>query len=415
MMQVEIITIGDEILIGQIVDTNSAWMGEQLNLIGLSVKQITSVSDQREDILKALELASTRAKVVLITGGLGPTSDDITKPTLCEYFDSKLIFNQDVYKEVERVFKSRGFVVTDINRKQAEVPECATVMPNHNGTAPGMWFEKEGTIYVSMPGVPFEMKGIMSDYILPRLKERFTTQAIYHKTVLTQGMGESMVAARIADWENALPATIKLAYLPQPGMVRLRLTGVDTDYERIKALVEAEAVKLEPLIGELIYGYNNDTMESVVGQLLKDQNATLATAESCTGGYLAHLITSIPGSSEYYKGSVVSYANSVKTALLNVKESDLQAYGAVSEQVVTAMAEGVRKIIGTDYALATSGIAGPDGGTPEKPVGTVWIALASASGTKTKLLNLGTNRQRTIHMTAINALSLLRKEISKKF
>jgi nicotinamide-nucleotide amidase len=228
-------------------------------------------------------------------------------------------------------------------------------------------------------------------------------------------MGESMVAARIEDWEKALPSSIKLAYLPQPGMVRLRLTGVDTDYDRIEALVEAEAEKLIPLIGELIYGYNDDKMESVVGQLLAAQHATLATAESCTGGYLAHLITSIPGSSEYYKGSVVSYANSIKTALLDVKENDLEAYGAVSEQVVSAMAEGVRKIMGTDYALATSGIAGPDGGTPEKPVGIVWIALASASGTKTKLLNLGTNRQRTIHMTAINALSLLRKEISKKF
>jgi nicotinamide-nucleotide amidase len=415
MMQVEIITIGDEILIGQIVDTNSAWMGEQLNLIGLGVKQITSISDQREDILKALELAATRANVVLITGGLGPTSDDITKPTLCEYFNSKLVFNQDVYKEVERIFTSRGFALTEVNRKQAEVPGCALVMPNHNGTAPGMWFEKDGTIYVSMPGVPFEMKGIMSDYVLPRLEKRFTTQAIYHKTVLTQGMGESMVAARIAEWEQALPSSIKLAYLPQPGMVRLRLTGIDTDYERIKSLVDEEAEKLIPLIGELIYGYNDDKMESVVGQFLRVQNATLATAESCTGGYLAHLITSIPGSSDYYKGSIISYDNSIKTALLGVKESDLKVYGAVSEQVVTAMAEGVRKIMGTDYALATSGIAGPDGGTPEKPVGTVWIALASASGTKTKLLNLRNNRQRTIHMTAINALSLLRKEISKKF
>ena len=288
-------------------------------------------------------------------------------------------------------------------------------MPNHNGTAPGMWFEKDNTIYVSMPGVPFEMKGIMSNYVLPHLEKRFTRQAIYHKTILTQGMGESMVAARISDWESALPLSIKLAYLPQPGMVRLRLTGVDTDYDRIKLLVETEAEKLTALIGELIYGFNDDKMEGIVGQLLKEQHATLSTAESCTGGYLAHLITSISGSSDYYKGSVISYANNIKTALLDVKESDLQTFGAVSEQVVIAMAEGVRKIMDTDYALATSGIAGPDGGTPEKPVGTVWIALASASGTKTKLLNLGNSRQRTIHMTAINALNLLRKEISKKF
>jgi len=413
-MQVEIITIGDELLIGQVVDTNSAWMGEQLNLIGLRVVQITSISDQREHILKALEEAAGRAEIILITGGLGPTSDDITKPTLSEYFNSPMAFHPEVLKEVERIFSSRGFKVTEVNRKQAEVPACATVMSNHNGTAPGMWFEKDGRIYVSMPGVPFEMKGIMADYVLPRLKTLFTSQAIYHKTVLTQGMGESMLASRIEDWEKALPQTIKLAYLPQPGMVRLRLTGVGTDQEIVRNLVENEAQKLIPLIGELIYGYNDDKLETIIGQLLIEKGATLSTAESCTGGYLAHLITSIPGSSDYYYGSIIAYHNNIKQTLLGVSETDLQTHGAVSREVVIAMAEGARKRLGTDYALSTSGIAGPDGGTPEKPVGIVWIAVASPTATEAKLLNLGINRQRTIHMASVNVLNMLRKELIKK-
>jgi len=413
-MQVEIITIGDELLIGQVVDTNSAWMGEQLNLIGLRVVQITSISDQREHILKALEQAADRAEIILITGGLGPTSDDITKPTLSEYFNSPLVFHPEVLEEVERMFASRGLPVTKVNRKQAEVPENATVMPNHNGTAPGMWFEKDSRIYVSMPGVPFEMKGIMTNYVLSELAKRSTSQAIYHKTVLTQGMGESMVAARIEDWEKALPGNIKLAYLPQPGMVRLRLTGTGTDPDTVKKQVDEEAEKLIPLIGELIYGYNEDKLESIIGRLLKEKNATLSTAESCTGGYVAHLITSIAGSSDYYYGSIIAYHNNIKQSHLGVKETVLQDFGAVSREVVMAMAEGARKKLGTDYAISTSGIAGPDGGTPEKPVGTVWIAVASPSGIEAKLLHLGPNRMRTIQMAAFNVLNMLRKELIKK-
>jgi len=413
-MQVEIITIGDELLIGQVVDTNSAWIGEQLNLIGLRVVQITSISDQREHILKALEQAAGRAEIILITGGLGPTSDDITKPTLSEYFNSPLVFHPEVLEEVERMFASRGLPVTKVNRKQAEVPENATVMPNHNGTAPGMWFEKDGRIYVSMPGVPFEMKGIMTNYVLPELAKRSTSQAIYHKTVLTQGLGESMVAARIEDWEKALPGNIKLAYLPQPGMVRLRLTGTGTDPDTVKKQVDEEAEKLIPLIGELIYGYNEDKLESIIGRLLKEKNATLSTAESCTGGYVAHLITSIAGSSDYYYGSIIAYHNNIKQSHLGVKETVLQDFGAVSREVVMAMAEGARKKLGTDYAISTSGIAGPDGGTPEKPVGTVWIAVASPSGIEAKLLHLGPNRMRTIQMAAFNVLNMLRKELIKK-
>jgi nicotinamide-nucleotide amidase len=413
-MQVEIITIGDELLIGQVVDTNSAWMGEQLNLIGLRVVQITSISDQHEHILKALEEAASRAEIILITGGLGPTSDDITKPTLCEYFNTPLVFHPEVLEEVERMFASRGMPVTGVNRKQAEVPESATVMPNHNGTAPGMWFEKDGRIYVSMPGVPFEMKGIMTNYVLPELTKRFTNQAIYHKTILTQGMGESMVASRIENWEKALPENIKLAYLPQPGMVRLRLTGSGTDQEIVKKQVDDEAEKLIPLIGELIYGYDEDKLESVIGRLLKWKKATLATAESCTGGYVAHLITSIAGSSDYYLGSIIAYDNRIKQSHLGVKETVLEDFGAVSREVVIAMAEGARRKLGTDYAISTSGVAGPDGGTPEKPVGTVWIAVASPSGTEAKLLHLGPNRMRTIHMAAFNVLNMLRKELIKK-
>jgi nicotinamide-nucleotide amidase len=413
-MQVEIITIGDELLIGQVIDTNSAWMGEQLNLIGLRVVQITSISDQREHILKALAEAAGRAEIILITGGLGPTSDDITKPTLCEYFNSPLVFHPEVLEEVERMFASRGMPVTAINRKQAEVPECATVMPNHNGTAPGMWFEKDGRIYVSMPGVPFEMNGIMTNYVLPELTKRFTNQAIYHKTVLTQGMGESMVASRIENWEKVLPENIKLAYLPQPGMVRLRLTGSGTDHEILKKQVDSEAEKLISLIGELIYGYDDDKLESVIGRLLKEKKATLSTAESCTGGYVAHLITSIAGSSDYYHGSIIAYQNRIKKSHLSVKEQVLEDFGAVSREVVIAMAEGARRKLGTDYAISTSGVAGPDGGTPEKPVGTVWIAVATPSGTEAKLLHLGPNRMRTIHMAAFNALNMLRKELIKK-
>lgn len=412
-MQVEIITIGDELLIGQVVDTNSAWMGEQLNLIGLRVVQITSISDQREHILKALEQAASRAEIILITGGLGPTSDDITKPTLAEYFQSPMVFHPEVLKQVERMFASRGLPVTEVNRKQAEVPVCATVIPNHNGTAPGMWFEKDGRIYVSMPGVPYEMKGIMTDYILPELTKLFAGQAIYHKTILTQGMGESMLAARIEDWEKALPKNIRLAYLPQPGMVRLRLTGVGIDSDIVKNQVEEEVQKLTTLIGELIYGYNDDNFERIIGRLLKEQGATLSTAESCTGGYLAHLITSVPGSSDYYHGSIIAYQNNLKQTLLDVSEAILKAHGAVSREVVIAMAEGARKKLGTDYALSTSGIAGPDGGTTEKPVGTCWIAMASPIGTETKLLHLGTDRQRIIHMASVNALNLLRKELTK--
>jgi len=409
-MTAEIITIGDELLIGQVVDTNSAWMAEKLNETGIPVRQITSISDNREHILTTLAEASQRAGIILITGGLGPTKDDITKTTLCEYFGSTMIFSETAYEDVSNLFRSRGLPVTSLNRSQAMVPECCTVIPNHDGTAPGMWFEKDGVIYVSMPGVPFEMKGLMTREILPRLVSRSDT-VIMHRTLLTEGIGESFLADRIRSWEEGLPSHIKLAYLPQPGIVRLRLSARGAEKKELEAELQKAVDDLLPLAGEFIFGEGNDTLEEVVGRLLREKGHTLATAESCTGGYIAHLITSIAGSSDYFKGSVVAYANEIKEKLLGVKSGTLAGHGAVSSETVKEMAEGARDRFGTDYAIAVSGIAGPAGGTLDKPVGTTWIAVASPKGTVTRKFNLGDHRGRNIQRAAIAALSMLRKKI----
>lgn len=413
MIKTEIITIGDELLIGQVIDTNSAWIGEQLNAIGVKVNQITSISDDRSHILKTLAEAETRADIILITGGLGPTKDDITKVTLCEYFNTRLVFNQEAFNRIENLFKIRGFTMTEVNRKQAEVPANCRVIPNSNGTASGMWFEKNGKIFVSMPGVPFEMKQMMTGFILPELATKFNSHHIIHKTILTQGGGESMIAKIIENWEDNLPQNIKLAYLPQPGMVRLRLTATGNDKNELLRQLEQETAKVQQLIPDLIYGYDNDTLESVVGGLLRSTKKTMATAESCTGGYIAHLITSIPGSSEYFKGSVVAYANEVKEKILGVKKESLEAHGAVSEEVVKQMAEGVKSRLKTDYAIATSGIAGPDGGTDKKPVGYTWIAIATPETVIARQFLFGEDRGRNIRKTAIMALDMLRKELIK--
>lgn len=413
MIKTEIITIGDELLIGQVIDTNSAWIGEQLNAIGIKVNQITSISDDRSHILKTLAEAETRADIILITGGLGPTKDDITKVTLCEFFNTQLIFNQEAYKSIENLFKIRGFTMTELNRKQAEVPANCKVIPNSNGTAPGMWFEKNGKIFVSMPGVPFEMKQMMTAFVLPELSGKFNSHFIFHKTILTQGGGESMIAKIIENWEDNLPANIKLAYLPQPGMVRLRLTATGKDKYELLHKLELETTKVQQLIPDLIYGFDNDTLESVVGELLRSMKKTVATAESCTGGYIAHLITSIPGSSEYYKGSVVAYANEVKEEMLGVKNESLLTHGAVSEEVVKQMAEGVKSKLKADFAIATSGIAGPDGGTEKKPVGYTWIAIATPETVVARQFLFGEDRGRNIRKTAIMALDMLRKELVK--
>lgn len=416
-MQVEIITIGDEILIGQIVDTNSAFIGQLLNMNGMSVKQISSVSDDREHILKALSEAKSRAQVILITGGLGPTKDDITKKTLAEYFNCKMRFDEHAYQDVVNLFAQYGKEVTPINRLQAEVPEICEVVRNYNGTAPGMWFDVDGTIYVSMPGVPYEMKAMMQNQVVPKIKERFKLPAIFHKTVLTQGIGESALSEMISDWEDSLAAVnIKLAYLPSPGMVRLRLSTKGETLEPLKINVEAKIEELKTIIAEYIYGYETfgeekETLEQIVGKLLRDNKKTISTAESCTGGYISHLITKVPGSSEYYMGSVISYSYDIKEKELGVSKSVLESQGAVSQPVVEQMAKAIREKYKTDYSISASGIAGPSGGTDEKPVGTVWIAVATPDKVISEKFLFGNNRERNIQKTAQAALNMLRKQL----
>ncbi|MFM2208202.1 MAG: hypothetical protein RL213_2177 [Bacteroidota bacterium] len=412
-MKTEIITIGDELLIGQVVDTNSAWMGRELNAIGIRVHQITSVSDDEAHILSALREAAGRAKVVLITGGLGPTKDDRTKKTLCGYFGTTLRFDEGVYANIERLFRERGREVTPTNRAQAEVPAGCTVLPNPRGTAAGMWFEKDGIIYVSLPGVPSEMKGLMEQEVLPRLRDRFRLPPVLHRTVLTQGIGESMLSDRLEEWENALPSFIRLAYLPAQGMVRLRMTATGDDEAVLRAALQEQERRLLPLVAEYVYGFDEETLEEVTGRLLLQEGKTVGTAESCTGGYIAHRITSVPGSSAYYLGSLVPYAYEEKEKHLGIPAELLNTAGAVSEPVVRLMAENARAFLGVDYAVATSGIAGPGGATAQKPVGTVWIAVSGPGGTVSRLLQLGQGRERVIRETALYALDLLRRELQK--
>ncbi len=415
-MTTEIINIGDELLIGQVINTNASWMAEQLNLAGFRVNQVSVIRDDREHILAAMAEAESRAEIVLISGGIGPTRDDITKHTMCEFFNTQLVFNMDAYHDVEEIFARRGYPVTELNRQQAELPENCLSIENKLGTARGMWFEKERdgggkTIFVSMPGVPFEMKAMMTGHIIPWLKKTFQTPFIYHKTMLTQGIGESFLAAQIDDWEKALPGHIKLAYLPQPGIVRLRLTGTGKEEQIIRQQVDDEINKLESLIREYIFGFDGDTLEESIGQFLKERNATLATAESCTGGYIAHLITSVPGSSVYFKGSLVAYSNEIKKNILGVLPESLQKYGAVSKEVVSEMAIAAQTMFDVDYAIATSGIAGPDGGTADKPVGTTWIAIATPEEVFAKQFTFGDSRDRNIRRTALQALNMLRKKL----
>lgn len=414
-MKAEIITIGDEILIGQVVDTNSAWMAEELNMIGIEIRQITSISDKRDEIIQTLEAAIKRADLILITGGLGPTKDDITKTTLAEYFNSDLIFNEDACLNVERHFKQRGYELTTLNRKQAEIPEKCIPIQNPNGTAPGMWFEENEKIIVSMPGVPYEMKYMVSNFIIPRLIGKINGNSIVHKTVLTHGLGESFLSQKIAGWENELPENIKLAYLPQPGIVRLRLTAVGKDKASLNQQLRQAIDALYQHIPGLIFGFDTNTFEQVVGEMLSKKHLTLSTAESCTGGYIASLITSVSGSSDYYKGSVVAYSNAVKQKELGVSEASLIEHGAVSEVVVKQMALGIKHKLQTNYALATSGIAGPTGGTGEKPVGTTWIALATPNTIIAKKFQFGEHRQRNIRKTALAGLDMLRKELMQQY
>lgn len=405
----EIITIGDELLIGQVIDTNSAWIGQKLNEAGIKVFQITSVSDNEAHILSALKEARQRADIILITGGLGPTKDDITKFTLCKFFKSNLRFDEEVFMQVEKLFKANGREVTEVNRKQAEVPEKCDVIHNSQGTAPGMWFDDHGKIFVSMPGVPYEMKTMMEATVLPKLSNLFSGGAIVHKTIWFQGIGESFLSDMIEQWELALPSHIKLAYLPSAGILRLRLTATGTDENILHDQIKQEVKKLYTLADEYIFGEDDDTLEKVTAKLLSDGKLTISTAESCTGGYIAHRITTVPGSSAYYMGSVIAYDNFIKEYFLDIDHSLIKIYGAVSEEVVIGMANAVRTKFKTDFAIACSGIAGPAGGTEAKPVGTVYLAIAYAGGVFTKKLQLGSDRERIIRQTALHALNNLRK------
>lgn len=412
-MNIEIITIGNELLIGQVVDTNSAWMGQLLNNAGFDVSQISSIQDTKAAIVRALDQSLERVDVVLMTGGLGPTKDDITKETLAEYNNSKLVFNQQVYNDVERFLKGRVKGINKLNRGQAYVPECCQVISNTMGTAPIMWFEKDNKIVVSMPGVPSEMKKAMTSDILPRLKKRFNTGHILHKTIQIFNIPEAVLAEQLEEWEDSLPNYISLAYLPNPGKIRLRLTAKTDDVERAEGDIQRLVKHLYELVGDNIFSEEDVSVERLLAKELTKRGKTLASAESCTGGNIGHLITSLPGSSVYYKGGVIAYENSVKEAVLNVKTSDLENYGAVSQQVVEQMASGVRNLLKTDYAVATSGIAGPDGGTDEKPVGTVWVAAAGDFGVMSKCYNFGKLRERNIQRASEAAIVMLLSEFSK--
>jgi nicotinamide-nucleotide amidase len=408
---VSIITIGDELLIGQVIDTNSAWMAQHLNSIGLSVKHRLAVGDVWDDIWQALDEEGKQAGVVLITGGLGPTADDITKPLLCDYFGGKMVVDQGALDNVTAIFQQLNRPMIERNRKQAEVPDVCTVIQNKRGTAPGMWFKKEGVVYVSMPGVPHEMKGMMEDYVLPQLLQRFPQQVVVHRTLLTAGIGESFLAEMIKDWEAALPSFIKLAYLPSYGMVRLRLTAKGKDRAQVETVVSEEFIKLQALVKDNLVTTADEPMQQVVANLLKQRGETMSTAESCTGGYIAHLITAMPGSSAYYNGSIISYANAAKENLLGVEAEVIKNQGAVSEEVVRQMVQGAVDKLQTTYAVAVSGIMGPDGGTPDKPVGTVWMAAGNKDQVETRKLHFRFDRQRNIELTATNALNLLRQFI----
>lgn len=410
-MKAEIITIGDELLIGQTIDTNSAWIGSEMSLIGFDIWRKTSIHDKRQDILNALKEVTGRSDVVLITGGLGPTSDDITKQTLCEFFNTRLILNSEVLSMIEEMMNRRKFPMNDNNRRQAEVPESCKVLKNAMGTAPGMWFSKDGTIFISMPGVPYEMKHIMIELVLPELKKRFSSQVIIHRSIMTYGEPEARLAELLTSFESALPENIKLAYLPSSGVIKLRLTGTGTNSQILSVKIEEQVKNLCNIIPDLIFAENEESLESVIGRHLKAKNQTICTCESCTGGRIANMITSVSGSSSYFKGSVIAYDNSIKTRFLDVKEDIIARYGAVSEQVVIQMAENIRRLFKTDFAVATSGIAGPDGGTEEKPVGTIWIAVTSDKGTITLKHVFGNNRILNIDRFSIAALNLLRKQI----
>ncbi len=407
----ELLTIGDEILYGQIVDTNSQWMSVELSNVGIQVIRKTTVGDVEHEILTAFAEAEKRADVILITGGLGPTSDDLTKPLLARYFNCAIEIHEEALEEVTAFFKSRGRELTDINRQQAALPVCCEKITNVMGTAPGMWFERNGKVFVSMPGVPHEMKRMMSDIIIPKLQRTFQTPTIIHQMIRTVGIGESFLAEKISSWEKSLPSHIRLAYLPSLGEVKLRLTAVGDDAAQLRQQTQQYVDSIKPLAGEFIFGYDNDPLEAVLGNMLADRKMTLSIAESCTGGYLSQMITSVAGSSRYFLGSIVVYDNRIKVEQLGVAEQTLKDHGAVSEQTVLEMAARVREKFKTDIGVATSGVAGPGGGTDEKPVGTIWIAYADKGKTIARKLQLSKDRSVNIRQTSVAALNLIRQNM----
>lgn len=406
-MFAEIITIGDELLIGQVIDTNSAWIGQELNKIGIEVLRVVSIRDREKEIIEAIDDAMKRVNIVLVTGGLGPTKDDITKQTLCKYFQTELVFSEEVFENIKRVLAGK-IPMNALNKSQAMVPKDCTVIQNPVGSASVSWFERDDRVLVSMPGVPQEMTTVMTESILPRLQEKFKTDVIMHQTFLVKNHPESVLAEKLEPWETALPECIKLAYLPKLGIIRLRLTGRGQNEEEIKTLLSIEKGKLEEILGEDIVSEEDIPLEVLVGKLLKKKKLTVSTAESCTGGSIAARLTAIAGSSEYFNGSVVAYSNDVKMSLLHVSPDTLRQYGAVSEETVIEMVKGAMEALKTDCAVATSGIAGPGGGTPDKPVGTVWIAAGYKNEIHTYKQETNRGRAMNIERAGNNALLMLR-------
>jgi nicotinamide-nucleotide amidase len=410
----ELISIGDEILYGQTLDTNSHFISGELDKLGIRIRRKVTIADTEEAILEAFEEAEKNADIILITGGLGPTKDDLTKPCLAKYFDSEMYINEEILADLADRFAMRGRDLNVLNRGQAELPVKCKVVPNQYGTAPGMWFERDGKIFVSMPGVPKEMKYMMEDTVLPAFKKLYNVPYLIHQMVKTVGIPESVLAERLEDWENNLPKEIKLAYLPGLNQVKLRLTASGDDKAYLQKLLKTELDSLYEQVGKYIYGTDEGNLALKVGELLKEKGLTIACAESCTGGHVSEMITANSGSSEYYRGSIVPYHNELKINILGVKEETIAQHGAVSEACVIEMAERVRELFGADIGVATSGIAGPTGATPEKPVGTIWIALADGKETQTKLYNFHFDRESNIDLTANSVLNLVRQTLSAK-
>jgi len=410
----ELISIGDEILYGQTLDTNSHFISTELDKLGIRVKRKVTVADNRGAMMRAFEEAEANADLIIITGGLGPTKDDLTKPLLAEYFDSGMKLHEDILEDLRKRFAKRGRELNELNKGQAELPEKCKPIENKYGTAPGMWFEKGDKIFISMPGVPKEMRYMMEDTVIPKFKEIYKTPVLIHKMVKTVGIPESILAERLEDWENNLPKEIKLAYLPGLNQVKLRLTASGKDQNHLLKLIDQEVDKLYEQVGKYIYGTDDSNLAAKIGELLKEKGLTIACAESCTGGYIAHLITSNAGSSEYYRGGINPYHNDLKINILGVKKETIEQHGAVSEETVIEMAERVRELFGADIGISTSGIAGPGGATEDKPVGTTWVALADGENTQTKLYHFQFDRESNIEITSNSLLNLVRQTLSSK-